>query len=194
MRSPIYWHPYVYHFVIRILYGKNFSNRYRALAEFIPDNSRVVELCMGDAYLYTKYLRKKNVHYLGLDINPIFVRLAIKKNIPAKVHNILNDEIPPAEIILMQGSLYQFIPEERKVISKMLCSATKKVLISEPVHNRAHSKNPIIRILSRYGVNPGTGNKTERFDKELLLRCFSSFSELTTIVNTGKEIIGVFEK
>lgn len=194
MKSPIYWHPSIYHFAIRTLYGKDFDTRYRALAELIPENSQVVELCMGDAYLYRNYLQRKNVQYLGLDINHVFVRSASKKNIAAKVHNHLTDEFPAAEIIVMQGSLYQFIPDEKKIIGKMLHSAGKKALISEPVRNRAHSKNRIIRIVSQYGVDPGTGKKTERFSEQSLLECFSSFSEFKMTVKAGKEIIGVFEK
>jgi hypothetical protein len=110
------------------------------------------------------------------------------------LHNLLSDEIPPADIVLMQGSLYQFIPEEKNIIRRMLDASRKMVLLAEPVHNRAHSKNWMIRYVSQYAVNPGTGHKTERFNEQSLLECFRSFSELKKTIKVGKEIIGIFEK
>lgn len=194
MKSPIYWNPLLYHFTVRNLYGRDFEVRYRALAELIPEGAKVTELCMGDGYLYENYLRRKNIKYMGLDINRSFIRAAKRKNITCQLHNLHSDEIPPADIILMQGSLCQFIPDERKIIRRMINASRKIVLIAEPVVNRAHSKNFFVRTIAKYSVNPGTGHVTERFNETSLLECFHAFPEFKKKINAGKEIIGVFEK
>ena len=68
----------------------------------------------------------------------------------------------------MQGSLYQFIPNHKDIIQKMLDSARYKVIISEPIINLVNSKNKIISTLAKHSANPGTGNKKIRFTKESL--------------------------
>ena len=196
MRSLLYWHPSSYHFIMQQLYGKDFNTRYEKIASLIPAKAEVVELCMGDAYLYRKYLSVKKVSYLGLDVNETFVHAAEKKNIPAKFFNILYDEIPAADYIIMQAGLYHFIPDEKKIIQKMLNASRKFVLISEPVNNRAHSKNPLVSFIAKYGANPGTGQALHRFDEKSAMECFRSFKEFREdmTVKAGKEIAGVFAK
>lgn len=194
MKSPIYWNPFIYHFIIRKLYGKDFEIRYQALADLIPEKSEIVELCMGDGYLYEHYLKNKNVKYLGLDLNNSFIREARKKNITCQLHNLLWDKVPCADIILLQGSLYQFIPHEKNIIRKMLNACRKMVLISEPVINRAQSPNFLIKLIAQYGVNPGTHHAIKRFSEQSLLKCFTVFPEFKTKIMTGKEMIGIFEK
>src|ERR1051325_9731987 len=103
MRSLIYWHPTSYNFIMQQLYGKDFMVRYEALAKLIPEKANVLELCMGDAFLYRNYLSQKNVSYLGLDVNPVFVRAATKKNIPSKLFNILSEKIPSADYIIIRS-------------------------------------------------------------------------------------------
>src|SRR3974390_2675847 len=193
MKSPVYWHPDLYHFIMRQLYGKDFTVRYEAIEKLIPENSDVVELCMGDAYLYRNYLSSKKINYLGLDINQTFVKAAIQKNIPAKIHNLLTDEIPVADYIIIQASLYQFIPREKKIIQKMLASAGKKLVIAEAIKNRADSPNPLVSFLAKNFVDPGTGKAALRFNATSLLECFRSFKEFREelTIESGKEMIGV---
>ena len=196
MRSPIYWNSTFYHLAIRQSAGKYFSQRYLALDELIPENASVTEVCMGDAYLYRNYLAKKQVTYSGLDINNRFVQSATRKNIPARIFNVMTEEVDPADYVIMQGSLYQFIPEEKRIIRKLLDAAKKQLIISEPVKNRAQSNNRFISFLAKYAVNPGTGPAKERFNERTLVECFQwfpEFKEAKTIVG-GIDMIGIFEK
>lgn len=196
MRSPIYWNPTLYHLAIRQSAGKFFAQRYLALDELIPEHASVTEVCMGDAYLYRNYLARKQVAYLGLDINNSFVRSAIRKDIPARTFDVMSDALEPADYVIMQGSLYQFIPEEKKIIRKLLNAARKQLLISEPVRNRAQSNNPFISFLAKHAVNPGTGHATERFTEKTLVECFQCFPEFkeARTIDGGIDMIGIFER
>lgn len=196
MRSPIYWNSTLYHLAIRQSAGKYFSQRYLALAELIPENASVTEVCLGDAYLYSNYLARKQVNYLGLDINNAFVRSAIRKDIPARIFDVMTEEVDPADYVIMQGSLYQFIPEEKRIIRNLLNAAKKQLIISEPVKNRAQSNNPLISFLAKYAVNPGTGHARERFTETTLVECFQCFPEFkeAKTIPGGIDMIGIFEK
>jgi hypothetical protein len=195
MRSPIYWHPGLYHFAMRQLAGEYFSQRYSAVAELIPEKANVIEVCMGDAYLYSSYLGRKQVRYAGLDINETFVRCAMRKGIAAKIVDVMSEDIEPADYVIMQGSLYQFIPDEKQIIKKLLNAAKKQLIISEPIRNRAQSNNPLISFLARRAVNPGNGHRLERFDENRLLECFRFFEEFKKIIIVpgGIDMIGIFE-
>jgi len=67
---------------MKLLYRSFFDERYKRIAELIPENAHVVELCMGDAYLYEYYLKNKHVTYTGIDLNPVFIKAARKKEFP----------------------------------------------------------------------------------------------------------------
>ena len=66
----------------------------------------VTDVCSGDSVLYTRYLKGKNK--TGIEINPLtaFNSQWIKI---IKV-DIVKEAIPKADYVVMQGSLYQFIP------------------------------------------------------------------------------------
>jgi len=196
MKSPIYWNSTLYHLAIRQSAGKYFSQRYLALAELIPENASVTEVCMGDAYLYSNYLAGKQVKYSGLDLNKTFVQSAIRKDIPARMFDVMTEEVDPADYVIMQGSLYQFIPEEKRIIRNLLDAAKKQLIISEPVKNRAQSNNPLISFLAKYAVNPGTGHSKERFNEKTLVECFQCFPEFreAKTMPGGIDLIGIFEK
>lgn len=196
MKSPVYWHPGLYHFIMRQLYGRDFKIRYEAIAKLIPNGANVLEVCMGDAYLYRKYLSGKKLQYLGMDMNETFVNYAVKQNIPVKVCNLLKDEIPKTDYIIMQASLYQFLPNEKMILQKLLDAAGKMLIIAEPVQNLADSKNPLVAFVAKRAANPGTGHAVKRFNQKTLLECFKSFNEFREdlLIDAGKEMIGVFMK
>ena len=196
MRSPVYWHPYIYRLFIKILYGKNFNARYSAVADLIPENSTVIEVCPGDGYLYEYYLSKKNIKYSGLDINSDFVRAAGNRHIPFILHNLFTEEIPHADYIVIQASLYQFIPQEHFIIKKLLNAANSTLIISETVRNLSESKNPLVAFLAKYSANPGKGHTPKKFNRDTLLACFNKYPEFKEMkeIEGGREIIGVFRK
>jgi len=51
--------------------------------------------------------------------------------------------------MVIQGSLYQFIPYQKIIIDKLLTIAKKKVIISEPIINLISSRNKIISTIAK---------------------------------------------
>ena len=104
---------------MRLLYSKGFGDRYKQIAMLIPNHSTVLEVCCGDCYLYKHYLSQKNIKYLGLDINPHFISSALKDGINILHHDQLsNKPIPEAQYIIIQASLYHFLPNEDIIFDK----------------------------------------------------------------------------
>jgi Methionine biosynthesis protein MetW len=196
MKSPIYWHPEIYHQIMKLLYGKHFEARYQAIADLIPDYASVTEVCAGDGYLFRHYLQKKMVKYIGLDINSSFVTHGQHNNVPIVKHDILTEKIPSSDYVIIHASLYQFIPAHQIVVNKLLEATQSVLLIAEPIKNLASSNNPFISFLAKYSANPGKDHTLHRFNKNTLVDFFQQFKEFSSIkeVKGGREIIGVFKK
>ena len=140
----VYRNPLAYRLLMRLLYGRSYSRHYAALVREIGQ-MEVLELCCGDCQI-VEYLEGNT--YRGLDINPVFVASARKKGLDVTLSDIRDGEIPVAECILIHNSLYQFYPGHEALINKALTSASKKVIISEPVINLASSQNRLIAFLA----------------------------------------------
>ena len=175
MKSPVYWHPAIYHHTMKFLYGKHFETRYKAISELIPDHVSVTEVCAGDGYLFRNYLMKKHVKYLGLDVNSSFVRYGHKNNIPIMKHNIFTDDVPSSDYVIIHASLYQFMPNHEFVVRKLLAAAKNVLLISEPIRNLSSSQNPLISFIAKYSANPGKTHAVHRFNKDSLVNFFQQF-------------------
>ncbi len=193
----LYSYPFLYSLAVRLLFGKNFRNRYNAVAELIPDMAEVVDVCSGDCRLYLDFLRHKGVRYIGLDNSPEFISWATGKGISAKLFNILTDDVPISDYVVMQSSLYQFIPRQRDIVEKLLCSSRKKVIISEPVRNLSASNISLLAKFSRYMTRPKYGGETylgKRFNKTGLTELFNSYAEFEEafLIPGGIEMIGIF--
>ena len=196
MKSPVYWHPAIYNLLMRFLYGKNFEARYRAIAELIPDNANVTEVCAGDGYLFRKYLKKKNIKYIGLDINSSFVKYGQQNNIPIMKHDLFTDEIPSSDYVIIHGSLCQFIPNHEVIVKKLLAASKNVLLIAEPVRNLSSSSNPLVAFIAKYSANPGDNHAVHRFNKDTLIDFFQHFREFKEVkeMDGGRELIGIFRK
>ncbi|MFH1004263.1 MAG: class I SAM-dependent methyltransferase [Bacteroidota bacterium] len=181
---------------MKFLYGRNFETRYIAISEIIPENTSVTEVCAGDGYLYEYYLKKKNIKYIGLDVNPVFVNAARKKNISFFLHDLMMDDVPSADYVIIHASLYQFIPNEHVIIKKLLNAAATTLIISEPVRNLSDSTNPVIAAFAKYSANPGNAHAVKRFNKETLIACFKQYPEFKKVkaIKGGRELIGIFTK
>ncbi len=194
--SFIYSSQNVYQFVMRLLYGRNFRARYEALAEEISTGAQVVDLCAGDAYLYRHFLRKKGVTYLGLELSPQFVAAGKAQGVSMREFDVWNEKIPPAEIVIMQASLYQFLPNAEAVVQKMLVAARRKVIIAEPIRNLSE-ENSWLGKISRALTKPRTEDEAysgQRFNEATLRKLFRSFAafEREFLIPGGREMIGVF--
>ena len=148
---------------MRFLYGRHYRGRLESVAEEIPNGAQVLHVCCGDCALKTLEL-KDRASYTGVDINPRFIKHARKLSIPAFSLDVRTDELPSCDYVVMQGSLYQFIPEHKKIVDKLLASAVKKVIISEPIITLSGSRNPLVAFIARRSANPGTGHKHDRFN------------------------------
>lgn len=190
----VYWHPYIYKLIMRMLYKMDLSSRNNIIANLLPDNVSVVDVCCGDCYIANSLLNK-GIRYTGLDINQKFLVMATKKNIEARYCNILKHPIPKADYIIMLGSLYQFFPGHRSVLDKIFGSALKGVIIAEPVENLASSKNPILRYFSALATAIDSRKFYHRFSRKELLDLFYEYNP-TSIKETpyGKEMIAFFLK
>src|SRR6266516_148165 len=157
------------------LYRRHRAQRLRAVAGLIPAGARVVEACCGPGLLYRRHLRDKRVEYTGLDISPAFVRRLARAGVDARLWDMRADRpLPGADYVVMQGSLYQFLPEARPVVDRMLAAARETVIIAEPVRNL--TRGPLAGPLARLG-DPGTGPTPHRFDERSLEELFAGYGE-----------------
>ncbi len=158
-----------YELVMMALYGRHYAARYQAIAELIPDRAEVLELCCGPGILYKRYLRHKNVRYRGLDVNDKFIRNLLRHGIAAERWDLRSERpLPSAEYVVMQASLYHFLPDAAVMLARMLNAAHKAVVIAEPIRNFTSSKWPIVAYLSRKLTDPGGGAAGKRFVEKTL--------------------------
>ncbi|WP_069166127.1 class I SAM-dependent methyltransferase [Nocardia altamirensis] len=175
--SLIYRNATVYELLMRALYGRYYSARYRAVEELVPEGASVVDLCCGPATLYTRYLRHKSVDYTGLDRNDGFVAKIGKAGGRGEVWNLHADiPLPEADYLVMQASLYHFLPEPGPVIDRMLAAARKQVIIAEPVRNVASSQNRVLAALGQRFTAAGDGVQAHRFTEETLDEFFRAYA------------------
>jgi SAM-dependent methyltransferase len=159
-----------YELVMRVLYGRHYGDRLRAVAAEVPDGVSVLELCCGPGTLYTRLLRARVKSYIGLDVNDRFVGALRRRGIDARVADLARsaESLPSADVVVMQASLYHFLPGPERVIDRMLVAADQRVIVSEPVRNLASSSNPVIGLIGRRAADPGVGGGEGRFTPETL--------------------------
>lgn len=196
-QSRIYSNRTLYHAVMRVLYGRHFNARYAAIAAEISSGVAVVDVCAGDAYLYLKYLRSRSVQYLGLDLSPYMVRWASGRGVPMRQFDARTDEIPIGDVVVMQASLYQFLPRAEPIVRKLIAAARRAVIITEPIRNLSSSGNPLLSIVGRRMTVPASGTQSysgQRFNEKSLTDLFHSFEsfERAYILPGGREMLGVF--
>ncbi len=194
---PLYRYRSLFHLLLRIEYGRFFVARYEALARLIPRGSSVVEVCCGDCLLFLKYLKTKDVDYVGLDNSPALVAWARKRGVRARVFNVLEDSIPKADYVVLHASLYQFDPRSEEVARKLICAAREKAIIAETVRNLSHSRVSPVSALANYFTRPigvGANYTGRRFDSATLVGFFDRLGGLENhfLIAGGREMVGVF--
>ena len=181
--SLIYRSASMYELAMLLLYGRHYASRYRAISELIPGGSSVLDLCCGPALLYHRCLRAKSVQYTGLDINTKFIEQLIRRGGSGQVWDLRSDEpLPPADYVIMQASLYHFLPDASHVVNRMLQAARQQVIIAEPVRNLATSKSRLLASLGRMFTNAGAGEQRLRFTEVSLVDFFSAYA--SRVVNS----------
>jgi SAM-dependent methyltransferase len=196
MTSIAYRNQLLYELLMSLLYRQHYASRYRAIAQLIPEGASVLDVCCGPAVLYTRYLKNKRVNYTGLDINHGFVAAGRAKGIAMIRGDVAAvSELPIAEFVVMQASLYHFLPDEASsVIGKMLKAANQKVIIAEPVRNLSSSHLSWLARLAQQQSDAGDGPSIGRFNAVSLAAAMTPFAsrvERSFPIAGGREIVCV---
>ena len=174
-----------------ILYGRHYFTRYRVLADLIPPHAKVLDLCCGPGILYQRYLRNKGITYKGLDINERFIKRVNKLGGQGLVWDLReNQPLPRADYVIMQASLYHFLPDPTAIMERMLNAAARGVIIAEPIRNLSGGKTAFLGSLAKRLTDPGTGEQHMRFTEQTLDRFFARYSSHTVttfLVPGGRE-------
>jgi SAM-dependent methyltransferase len=187
-----------YELVMRALYGRHYAARMRVVAQRIPANASVLELCCGPGTLYKRYLRGHVGSYTGLDLNEGFVARLRREGVDARRLDLAQDGVPlpRADVVLIQASLYHFLPDPTALLERMLAAARDRVIVAEPVRNLASSQIPLIRSIGSRGTDPGgAGNSHEqRFTEatlDALMERYLDRRQETFLIPGGREKVYV---
>jgi len=180
-----------------VLYGRHYPARYRALADLIPLSSSILDLCCGPAVLYDRYLRHKAVTYTGLDINAKFIERLNARGGRGLVWDLRSPEaLPAADYVIMQASLYHFLPDATDIVDRMLRAARIQVVISEPIRNLASSKSRVLATVGQRFTNASDDRKSLRFTKETADQLFSAYASRlrnTFLLPGGREKVYILD-
>ena len=153
---------------MRVLYGRYYAARDAAVAAHVPDGASVLELCCGPARLYERELRGRIGAYVALDASERFVARLRRRGVDARRADVATAELPVADVVVMQASLYHFIPAADAMLRRMRAAARASVIIAEPVRNLASSRlGPVARLAAGAAATAG-GAQRGRFDAESL--------------------------
>lgn len=179
-----------------LLYGRHYFTRYRALADLIAPESSVLDLCCGPGILYQRYLRHKGVSYTGLDINEDFIKRVNEMGGQGAVWDLRDDKpLPRSDYVVMQASLYHFLPDPTRITERMINAAAKSVIIAEPIRNLSCNKTRLLRNLAKRFSDTGTGEQT-RFTEQALdsfVARYSSHRVKTFLIPGGREKVYILD-
>ncbi len=175
--SLIYRSAWGYGLTMRVLYGRYYGARDAAVAAHVPDGASVLELCCGPARLYLRSLRGRTRSYIGLDANAGFVERLRARGVDARCADVETADLPRADVVVMQASLYHFLPQERAaaMIERMRGAALQRVVISEPVRNLASSRLGVVARIAAGGAATADGAHAQRFDERSLRALMDGF-------------------
>ena len=164
---------------MRVLYGRHYHDRMRTVAEQVPDGASVLELCCGPGTMYLRHLRGRTGGYVGIDVNAGYVERLRRRGIDARRLDLASGEepLPGADVVILQASLYHFLPRPERIIDRMLAAARDRVIVSEPVRNLASSELPVITRLGRRAADPGVGGHAQRFTEATLQALMAGYRE-----------------
>ena len=141
----------------------------------------------------------EGVAYTGLDINERFVQEAKHRGINARVFNLRGDRLPldKYDYVIIQASLYQFIPEHAAVLEKLLSASKSRLIVAEPLRNISSSPCKLLARLAAVASDPGSGPIARRFDEASLdaaVRQLPAAIEKTEWIPGGREKIYLLKK
>jgi SAM-dependent methyltransferase len=184
-----------YELLMRVLYGRHYADRLRLVAAQVPEGASVLELCCGPGTLYRRHLRGRTGAYTGLDVNPGFVARLRGAGIDARELDLAADRpLPEADVVLIQASLYHFLPDAAALVDRMLDAARDRVIVAEPIRNLASSGLPLVSFLGRRAADPGVGGHAARFDESSLDSLMAAYAARTLtafVIPGGREKVFV---
>ncbi len=192
--SLIYRSAWGYGLAMRVLYGRYYAARDAAVAAHVPEGAGVLELCCGPARMYLRELRGRTRSYVGLDLSEAFVERLRRRGVDARRADVATAELPPADVVIMQASLYHFLPaaSAAALVERMRSAAADRVVISEPVRNLASSRSGAVARLAAGGAATAEGAQAQRFDAASLRALMDGFDVLhSEAVPGGREHVYV---
>jgi hypothetical protein len=153
---------------MRVLYGRYYAGRDAAVAAHVPDGATVLELCCGPARLFREELQGRIGAYVALDASAHFVGRLRAQGVDARRCDVATTPLPGADVVLMQASLYHFLPDALAMVDRMRAAAGERVVLCEPVVNLATSDVPVLSRLAARGTATHDGAQAERFDEAAL--------------------------
>jgi hypothetical protein len=198
--SLIYRSAAVYELLMRALYGRHYAARMRVVADRVPLGASVLELCPGPGGLYERHLRARAGAYIGVDVNDRFVTRLRGLGARAMVRDLATGaaSLPSADVVIMQASLYHFLPGADTIVDRMLAAARERVIISEPIRNLSSSRVPLVALIGRRAADPGAGGDSHarRFDEAALDRLMAAYGRQTVedfTIPGGREKVYVLD-
>jgi SAM-dependent methyltransferase len=185
--SLIYRHPRLYRGVLRLLYGRALAERETLVAGLVPAGSHVIDVACGDGGIRH---RLSGMSYVGVDASPIFVKALERAGVEARQLDVTKADPPAGDVVLLLGSLYQFLPDVDPVLNRLRRAARRFVVVAEPFKNLAQSKNRVVAAIAKRATDPGVDSSTRRFDEPSLRALFARCAA-TSIVATTRELIAV---
>jgi glycosyltransferase involved in cell wall biosynthesis len=170
-KSPVYWTGVGYDWAMRRLQGDAWQAGLAEVARRIPDGASVVDVCAGTCQLERSHL-KGRCDVLGLDFNGHLVMAARRRGANVRHFDLLREDVPEADYVVMCSSLYHFRRRESEIFAKLEKAARRAVIVSEPVENLSAGGGAWRRWIARW-TNPGVGEFEERYD----LEGFRAFAE-----------------
>jgi SAM-dependent methyltransferase len=162
---------------MRVLYGQHYYDRCGAVADLVPAGATVLDVCCGPALIYRRFFKHKPVAYTGLDINRKFIEGLVRRGGQGQVWDLRSNEpLPPADYVLMQSSLYHFLPDAASVVDRMLKAARRQVIVAEPIRNIANEVRWLSIAIGRL-TDPGIGTQPRRFTEQVLDAFFAAYRQ-----------------
>jgi hypothetical protein len=190
--SLIYRNIWIYRLVMNLLYLGRYRRRFKDITNLLEQkDNNIVELCFGDI-IVAEYCKESARHWVGYDINDVFVNYALKHGHNAVSTDILSlESLPDADVLIFAGSLYHFNENMHK-IWQLMTSCASKIILSEPVKNITSIKNFVGKIGARAST-VRNGAEAFRFDRRSLIEMLDRFKETYNftyeIVSEKKDIL-----
>jgi hypothetical protein len=190
--SLIYRNIWIYRLVMNLLYLGRYRRRFKDITNLLEQkDNNIVELCFGDI-IVAEYCKESARHWVGYDINDVFVNYALKHGHNAVSTDILSlESLPDADVLIFAGSLYHFNENMHK-IWQLMTSCASKIILSEPVKNITSIKNFVGKIGARAST-VRNGAEAFRFDRrsliEMLDRIKETYNFTYEIVSEKKDIL-----